>query len=116
MRPRADLLRSCPLIGIADEPFDDGSQCIGTHPHPSTAGFEIVPAWQARPPRRLRRIAAALPLIAVAAAAAAAVEWGDETAAVRARPAAAGSRVTATTQALVVHAAAVDARSARSAR
>ena len=75
----------------------------------SSDGFDIIPAWQARPPRRLRRLSAAVPLVvAVAAAAALWVGRDDDARALRERPASAIASETAPApaHALVVNAAA----------
>jgi hypothetical protein len=94
------------LIAIADEPLDDAAAFASAVPAFASYGFEIVPAWQARPPRRLRRLsAAAVPLIAAAAAAGLWIGRGDDARALRERPAAAVASETARGQALVVSAA-----------
>ncbi len=66
MRP-LPLLSTPPAINVADEPW--GARAAGragdTPPFPN--GFELVPAWQARPSRRLRRLpVAVVPAMAVA--------------------------------------------------
>ena len=62
---RIRLLSSPPAIAIDDEPLgvDDGDW-----PSASAVGFELVPAWQARPARGGRRVLATLPALAVAVA------------------------------------------------
>lgn len=90
-------------IAIADESLaHDGALGAAGVP-PAVDGLEIVPAWQARPPRRRRRLSAAVPLVAIVAAAALWVGRGDDARALR-EPAAVGS-VRAPTHALVVSAA-----------
>jgi hypothetical protein len=92
-------------ITIADEPLGDGAALTPSEGLLSSDGFEIVPAWQARPPRRLRRLSAAVPLVAVAAAAALWIGRDDDARALRERPAAAVASETAAAHALVVSAA-----------
>src|SRR5688500_14513363 len=91
-----------PSIAIADEPLGGGAPLAAAKALPSSDGFEIVPAWQARPPRRLRRLSAAVPLVAVAAAAALWVGRDDDARALRERPASAPAAETAPAHALVV--------------
>src|SRR5829696_1882028 len=101
---RRPALFSTPApITIADEPLGDGA----AHTLRSGDGFEVVPAWQARPPRRLRRLSAAVPLVAVAAAAALWVGRDDDARALRERPpsAIASETAPAPAHALVVSAA-----------
>ena len=66
---RPVLFSTPPSVAIADEALGDGATAaqalLPGH------GLEIVPAWQARPPRRLRPLSAAVPLVAAAAIAAA---------------------------------------------
>src|SRR5687767_7920276 len=92
-------------ITIADEPLGGGAALAAAEALLSSDGFEIVPAWQARPPRRLRRLSAAVPLVAVAAAAALWVGRDDDARALREPPASAVASETAPTHALVVSAA-----------
>jgi hypothetical protein len=92
-----------PPIVIAGEPLGDG--VTAAQPLLSGHGIEIVPAWQARPPRRLRRLSAAVPMIAAAAAAALWLGHGDDARALRERPAAAVESEDARGPALVVSAA-----------
>src|SRR5215217_2779738 len=101
---RPALLSTPPSIAIADEPLGEGTAAEALL---SSDGFEIVPAWQARPPRRLRRLSAAVPLVAVAAAAALWVGRDDDARALRERPpsAIASETAHAPAQALVVSAA-----------
>jgi hypothetical protein len=81
-------LSTPPAIAITNEPLDDaaarGAAALGC-----AEGLEIVPAWQARPPRRMRRLSAAVPLVAVLAASALWFERGGDARALRERPAAA---------------------------
>ena len=102
---RPALLSTPPSIAIADEPLGDGGAFASAEPALAGHGFEIVPAWQARPPRRLRRPSATAPLIAAAAAAALWIGRGDDARALRERPAAAVASETARGQAVVVGAA-----------
>lgn len=102
---RPALFSTPPSITIADEPLGDGAAFTAAETLLSGDGFEIVPAWQARPPRRLQRLSAAVPLVAVAAAAALWVGRGDDARALRERPAPAVASETAPTHALVVSAA-----------
>ena len=102
---RPALFATPPSIAIADESLgDDVATAAAARAH-SGHGLEIVPAWQARPPRRLRPLSAAVPLIAVAVAAALWIGRGDDARALRERPAAAVASETARGQALVVGAA-----------
>ena len=116
---RLPLFSTTPPITIADEPLGDGAALTAAEALLSSDGFEIVPAWQARPPRRLRRLSAAVPLVAVAAAAALWVGRDDDARALRERPASAVASETAPApaHALVVSAApAARAGSRRSGR
>jgi hypothetical protein len=61
---------SPPSIGIAYESLGDIAALTDAVAAVSGHGFEIVPAWQARPPRRLRRRSAIVALIVAALAAA----------------------------------------------
>src|SRR5215218_8188368 len=103
---RPALFSTPPSIAIADEPLGDGAALRAVDILRSGDGFEIVPAWQARPPGRLRRLSAAVPLVvAVAAAAALWVGRDDDARALRERPASAVALKTAAAHALVVSAA-----------
>src|SRR3954471_20482997 len=104
---RPALFSTPPSIAMADEPLGSGKALKATQAMLSSDGFEIVPAWQARPPRRLRRLSAAVPLLAVAAAVALWVGRDDDARALRERPAAAIASETAPApaHALVVSAA-----------
>ena len=103
---RPALFSTPPSIAIADEPLGDGAAPAAVDILCSGDGFEIVPAWQARPPRRLRRLSAAVPLVvAVAAAAALWVGRDDDARALRERPAIASETQPAPARALVVNAA-----------
>ena len=102
---RQALFYTPPSITIADEPLGDGEALTAAETLLSSDGFELVPPWQARPPRRLRRLSAAIPLVAVAAAAALWVGHDDDARALRERPASAVASETAPAHALVVSAA-----------
>jgi hypothetical protein len=102
---RPALFSSPPPIVIADEPLGDGAALMAADPLLCSEGLEIVPAWQARPPRRLRRVSAAVPLVAAAAAAALWVGRDDDARALRERAAPAVASETAPTRAVVVSAA-----------
>jgi hypothetical protein len=66
MRP-LPLLSTPPAISVAGEPLDALAASRAGDAPPSTNGFELVPTWQARPLRRLRRLpAVAVPVMAVA--------------------------------------------------
>jgi hypothetical protein len=105
---RRPALLSTPLsIAIAEEPLGDCAALAADQPAVCGLGLEIVPAWQVRPPRRLRRLSAAVPLVAAAAAGALWIGRDDDARAVRERPAAAVGSETARGQALVVSAAPV---------
>src|SRR4051794_34188011 len=95
-----------PSIMIADEPLGDGAALTGAEALLSSDGFEIVPAWQARPPRHLR-LSAAVAVLAVAAAVALWVGRDDDARALRERPPSAIASETAPAhpRALVVSAA-----------
>jgi len=101
---RPALFFTPPSIAIADEPLGDGAALTAVEALLSSDGFEIVPAWQARPPRRLRRLSAAVPLVAVAAAAALWVGRDDDARAPRERPASAVASESVPAHALVVSA------------
>ena len=116
---RPALFSTPPSIAIADEPLRDGAALTTAEALFSSNGFELVPVWQARPPRRLRRLSAAVPLVAVAAAAALWVGRDDDARALRERPpsAIASETAPAPAHALVVSAApAARAGSRRSGR
>jgi hypothetical protein len=116
---RPALFSTPPSIAIADEPLGDGAALMAADILRSGDGFEIVQAWQARPPRRLRRLSAAVPLVAIAAAAALWVGRDDDARALRERPpsAIASETAPAPAHALVVSAApAARAGSRRSGR
>lgn len=100
------LLFSSPsAIAIATERLDAGSAPAAGDPRLRSDGFELVPVWQARPRRRMSRVAAAVPMLALAAAAALWLGRDHDDGAVRERLDAAGVVKPATTAALVVHAA-----------
>src|SRR4051794_28601277 len=62
---RTRLLPAPPAIAIDDEPLvADRSDWVAI----SVEGFELVPAWQARPARGRRRVLATVAVLAVAAA------------------------------------------------
>jgi hypothetical protein len=104
---RPALFSTPPSIAIGDEPLGGGAALAAGETLLSSNGFEIVPAWQARPPRRLRRLSAAVPLLAVAAAVALWVGRDDDARALRERPSSAIASETAPApaHALVVSAA-----------
>jgi hypothetical protein len=83
-------LSTPPAIAITNEPLDDAA-ALSAAGLSSAEGLEIVPAWQARPPRRMRRLSAAVPLVAVLAASALWLERGGDARALRERPAAAAA-------------------------
>src|SRR3954452_15916215 len=101
---RPALFSTPPSIAIADEPLGDGEALTAVEALLSSDGFEIVPAWQGGPPRRLRRLSAAVPLVAVAAAAALWVGRDDDDRALRERPASAVASERVPAHALVVSA------------
>jgi hypothetical protein len=114
---RPALFSTPPSISIADEPLGGGVALTAAETLLSSDGVEIVPAWQARPPRRLRRLSAAIPLVAIAAAAALWVGRDDDARALRERPPSAIASETAPAPAHVVSAApAARAGSRRSGR
>src|SRR3954454_18707570 len=88
------ILSTPPPIAITNEPLDD-AVARGAAALSSAEGLEIVPAWQARPRRRTRRLSAAIPLVAVLAASALWLERGGDARALRERPAAAVASETA---------------------
>jgi hypothetical protein len=94
-----------PSIAIADEPLGGGEALTAAEALLSSDGFEIVPAWQARPPRRLRRLSAEVSLVAAAAAAALWIGRDDDARALRERPASAVASETTPAHAVVVNAA-----------
>src|SRR4051812_35657833 len=81
---RIQFLSAPPAIIIDDEPLGVDH---GDWSPVSAAGFELVPAWHARPARGRRRALAALPALAVAAAAALSVGGGHDATPMRAAPA-----------------------------
>jgi hypothetical protein len=97
------LLSAPPSIAVTDEPLAGGGTS-GPVAFGSTDGFELVAAWQARPPRRVRRLSAAVPLLAVAATAALWVGRGDDVRALPERPADAVAPERSPGRALVVSA------------
>src|SRR3954447_7589034 len=102
---RPALFSTPPAITIADEPLTRAVALTTVETQRPSGGLEIIPAWQARPPRRVRRLSAALPLVAVAAAAALWVGRDDDARALRERPASAVASETVPAHALVVSAA-----------
>src|SRR4051812_867305 len=70
---RIGLLSTPPAIVIDDEALGVDH---GDWPPVSVAGFELVPAWQARPARARRRLLATVPVLAVVAAVAVSVGPG----------------------------------------
>jgi hypothetical protein len=94
---------SPPPIAITDEPLLDGT-VWGASTLVSPGGLEIVPAWQARPPRRARRLSAVVPLLAVVAAAALWLGRGNDVRALPEHPADAVASESAPTRALVLSA------------
>src|SRR4051812_24301172 len=71
---RTRLLSASPAIAIDDEPLvADRSDWVPI----AVEGFELVPAWQARPARARRRVLATVPVLAVAAAVALSVRPGN---------------------------------------
>src|SRR4051812_20874659 len=94
-------LSTPPAIAITSEPLDDAA-ALSAAALGCAEGLEIVPAWQARPPRRMRHLSAAVPLVAVLAASVLWLERGGDARALRERPAAAASE--AAPGALVVRA------------
>jgi hypothetical protein len=100
---RLPLLSTPPPIAITDEPVDGGVS-RGPAAFASPDGFELVAAWQARPPRRVRRLSAVVPLLAVAGAAALWLGHGNDVRALPERPARAVASERAPTRALVVRA------------
>src|SRR5215218_4280805 len=110
---RPALFSTPPSIAIADESLGDGEALTAVEALLSSDGFEIVPAWQARPPRRLRRLSAAVPFVAAAAAAAVWIGRDDDARALRERPTAAVASETVPAHALVVSAASADRAASR---
>src|SRR4051794_38141948 len=70
---RTRLLSAPPAIAIDDEPLV--ADCTEWVPI-SVEGFELMPAWQARPVRARRRVLATVPVLAVGAAVALSVGPG----------------------------------------
>jgi len=99
--PHLPILSTPPAIAITNEALDDAAAsraaALGT-----AEGLEIVPAWQARPPRRMRQLSAVVPLVAVVAACGLWLERGGDARALRERPVAVASE--AAPSALVVSA------------
>src|SRR4051794_24359448 len=62
---RCRILSAPPAILIDEEPLGVDA---GDSPPVCVEGFELVPAWQARPARGRRRVLAAIPALAGAAA------------------------------------------------
>src|SRR3954471_13966167 len=83
-------LSTPPAIAITNEPLDDAAALTAAALN-SAEGLELVPAWQARPPRHMRRLSAAVPLVAVLAASALWLERGGDARALRERPSAAAA-------------------------
>src|SRR3954467_3750462 len=85
---RIRILSAPPAIAIDEEPLgvEPGDWSPG-----SVEGFELMPAWQARPARGRRRVLATVPALAGAAAVALSVSGGHDATPIRAgavRPAA----------------------------
>src|SRR3954452_20397494 len=86
---RTRLLSAPPAIAIDDEPLGaDRSDWVPI----SVEGFELMPAWQARPARARRRVLATVPVLAVAAAVALSVGPGHGATPMRASKPAAPAR------------------------
>jgi DNA-binding transcriptional LysR family regulator len=83
--PLPALVTSPPPIEIAEEPLGDGAAPTAADALLSGDGFAIVPGWQARPPRRLRRLSVAVPIVAGVAAAALWIGRDDDARALRER-------------------------------
>ena len=101
------LLSTPPSIAVAEEPLDDTAPAA-VGPRCASEGFEVVPAWQARSPRRLRRRAAVAPLAVLTAAGALWLGRDHDARALRERPAVAERSGAAPARALVVRAATSD--------
>ncbi len=104
---RLPLLFTPPAIVIADEPVEDPAAAPAVSGRVSTDGLEVVPAWQARSSRRLRRFSAVVPVVAVLAAGAVWAGRDHDAQAVRERPVAAGAPKSASSRAVVVRAATI---------
>ena len=98
------LLSTPPSIMIADEPLGDGAATTVAEALLSSDGIEIVPAWQARPPRRMRRLSPAVPFLALAVAGALWIGRDDNARTLRDAPAGAVASEAAPGEALVVSA------------
>ena len=88
---RPALFSSPPSIAIADESLGDARRVAVLR----ATGLEMVPAWQARPPRHLRGLLATVPLLVAAVVAAFVIGRGEDARALRERPAAAVASGTA---------------------
>src|SRR3954466_3891749 len=98
------LLSAPQAICVAHESLDGLAADRSEDAPPSPNGFELVPAWQARPPRRLRRLpAGVVPGMAVSVLVALSADHGDAPRALR-EPAAAQRSTRAPASALVVRA------------
>src|SRR4051812_41857655 len=83
------LLCTPPAFSVADEPMDPGAAGPAADAQVYANGFELVPAWQARPARSVRRLAVvAVGTVAVAVAVALAAGRGNDAQALRERTAA----------------------------
>lgn len=102
---RLALFSTPASIAVADEPLAGDAAFEPARSVLSGHGLEIVPAWQARPPRRLRSVSVAVAVIAAAVATASWIAHGDDARALRERPAAAVASDAVHGQALVVSAA-----------
>src|SRR3954470_7577777 len=103
MRP-VPFLSTRPPISIVAEPLGNAASAEAT----SVEGLELVPSWQARPARRVRRLWAAMPVAAIVAAALSLARDHDA-AAVRERPDPVMAPSSTASPALVVTAAPVTA-------
>src|SRR4051812_10015338 len=102
---RLPLLSTPPAITIADEPFGSDVSALGAHGDARVPGLQVVPAWQARPPRTLRRLSVLAVPLAAGALAAAMWAGGDRTAQVPHEPRATHASRSVPARAIVVGAA-----------
>ena len=101
---RLPLLCTPPPIAIADEPLEAAADLAPAAAAGSTAGFEVVPVWQARSPRRLRRLSVAPLVIAVVVTGVVVTGRGHDAQASRARPTRQSTTQSALGQPLIVSA------------
>lgn len=101
---RLPLLSTPPPIAIADEPLEAAAPPPPAGAAGSTAGLEVVPPWQARSPRRVRRLSVAPIVIALVVTIVVVTGRGHDAQALRERPARQSTTQSVPRQPLIVSA------------